>query len=341
MEASNLGQERPVDDGEPLVTPNIDAHRARVIHGGQLPEDVIERRYNHLHSTNDVQKDQERSCQTDALSELATLQIEGDDGEDPAEPESFPRSSSPGAMQRNKNPAYAKVGEDGITKMHKFSLYETSTRFYLVGADALDRQFRVLKIDRTAPPGHLNIFEDDIVYDKREMNQLLNAIDDGNKGAGGMKLKCSSWGLLGFIRFTEAYYMLLITKRAQVAIIGGHYIYQVEGTELVPLTTGSSSRFQRDRNAEEARFLGILNNLDLTKSFYFSYTYNITRTLQHNIIHARKALNRGIYKPENNFNDMFLWNHHLLEPAKTAIKTTHDWCLPVIHGFIDQSCKLF
>jgi hypothetical protein len=264
--------------------------------------------------------------------------VTGSDEEIPQEPKSFQRSSSPSVMQRNKNAVYDKVGEDGINNMHRFTLYETSARFYLVGQDAVDKHFRVLKIDRTAAPGHLNVFEDDIVYNKREMNQLLNAIEEGNKNAGGMKLKCSSWGLLGFIRFTEAYYMLLITKRTQVAMMGGHYVYQVEATELIPLTTGSTSRFQRDRNPEEIRYLGILANLDLTKSFYYSYSYNITRTLQMNIIRERTALSENLRKAPDDFNDMFVWNHHLLEPARKALKNTYDWCIPIIHGYIEQAC---
>ena len=237
--------------------------------------------------------------------------------------------------------SFQQAGGEAVRKMHKFTLYETSTRFYLVGQDMMDEQFRVLKIDRTSPPENLNIFEDDIVYDKREMKQLLNTIDDGNKGTGGMKVKTGAWGLLGFIRFTEAYYMLLVTKRAQVAMIGGHYLYQIEDTELIPLTTGSTSRFQRDRNPQEARYLSILNNLDLNRSFYFSYSYNITRTLQHNIIREREALSHGVIDSGRDLNDMFLWNHHLLEPAMDALKNTWDWCLPIVHGFIDQCGRFF
>ncbi|KAF2747756.1 polyphosphoinositide phosphatase-like protein Fig4 [Sporormia fimetaria CBS 119925] len=261
----------------------------------------------------------------------------GGEEDNPAIPVSYARSTSPTLGQRTRGESGGRTGEDVVNRMHKFSLYETSTRFYLVGADIMDTHYRVLKIDRTAPPGHLNIFEDDIIYSKREMNQLLNAIDDGNKANGGMKLKCSAWGLLGFVRFTEAYYMLLITKRAQVAMIGGHYVYQVDGTEMIPLTTGSTSRFQKDRNAEEARFLGILNNLDLTRSFYFSYSYNITRSLQQNIIRERNALNEGLLKAPYDFQDMFVWNHYLLDPARTAMKNVYDWCHPIIHGYIDQS----
>lgn len=265
-----------------------------------------------------------------------SMNFSGDD-ENPAVPELFQRSSSPANMHKQKGAAYEKVGEDGINRMHKFYLYETSTRFYLIGADLLDKHYRVLKIDRTAPPGHLSVFEDDIVYDRKEMNHLLNAINDGNKATGGVKLKCSAWGLMGFIRFTEAYYMVLITKRAQVAMLGGHYIYQVDGTELIALTTGSSSRFQKDRNPEEARYLSILNNLDLTRFFYFSYSYNITRSLQQNIIRERHAFNKGLKHPNRDYQDIFVWNHYLLEPAREVLKNVHDWCHAVTHGSIDQS----
>lgn len=264
-----------------------------------------------------------------------------DEDEEPATAKGFQRSASPtSAMHRNKGALYGKVGEEGICKMHKFSLYETASRYYLVGGDITDNKFRILKIDRTADSGDLIIAEDDIVYTKKEMNQLLNAVDDGNKTSGGLRLKCSTWGLLGFIRFTGAYYMLLITKRSQVAMIGGHYIYQVDGTELVSLTVSSSSRFKLDRDVEETRFVGILNNLDLSRSFYFSYSYDITRTLQHNIVRERRTLHGGNANiPERSHNSMFVWNHHLLDPASRALRNTDDWCLPIIHGFVDQASK--
>lgn len=263
------------------------------------------------------------------------------DEEEASVPQPFQRSTSPTSdTKRNTGAEYEKVGDQGVCKMHKFSLYETATRYYIVGADVMDRRFRILKIDRTAEIGSLNIAEDEIVYTKKEMSQLLNAIDDGNKSTGGMKLRCSTWGLLGFIRFTGAYYMLLITKRSQVAMIGGHFVYQADGTELVPLTTGANSRFKPDAksNPEEARFLSILHNLDLTRSFYFSYSYDITRTLQHNICTEREFIAQGIpYPHPHDYNSMFVWNSYLLQPAKSALNNTYDWCLPIIHGYIDQA----
>ncbi|KAI9848097.1 MAG: phosphatidylinositol-3,5-bisphosphate 5-phosphatase [Sclerophora amabilis] len=222
--------------------------------------------------------------------------------------------------------------------MNKFSLYETSTRYYVVGSDWTDCQFRVLKIDRTVDAGELSIAEDGIVYTNEQMTQLLNAIDDGNKGNGGLKLKYSAWGLLGFIRFTGPYYMLIVTKRSQVAMIGGHYIYQIDGTELVPLTTPSTSKMKSDRNPEEARFLGILNNLDLSRSCYYSYSYDITRTLQHYMTREKQEVGEDSTQSRGkDLNPMFVWNHYLLETAMESIENTFDWCLPIIYGYVDQA----
>lgn len=253
---------------------------------------------------------------------------------------SFKRTPSPSPVDVHRNNAalLGKPGDEGVIKMHKFTLHETVNYYYIVGTDLLDLHFRVLKIDRTSEPGELNIIEDDVVYTKNEVHALLNAIDQGNKASGGLKLKASFWGLLGFIRFTSHYYMIYVTKRSQVALIGGHYIYTIEKTEMLPLTTVANARLRSEHHIEESRYVNILNNLDLTKSFYFSYSYDCTRTLQHNIMREREALQDGRPEPEHkDHNDMFVWNHHLLAPAKTALKNPFDWCLSIIHGHVDQA----
>ncbi|GAB0138031.1 hypothetical protein EsDP_00006278 [Epichloe bromicola] len=233
------------------------------------------------------------------------------------------------------------VGVEDVTnffthKMHKFSLYETASRYYVVGVDVSEERYRILKIDRSAEGAELNMTDDKIAYSLKEINQLLDTIDDGNRGTGGIKLRCTTWGIIGFIKFTGPYYMLLITKKSTVAMVGGHYIYQVEGTELIPLLPGKTK--SGSRNTDEQRFLGILNNLDLTKSFYYSYSYDITRTLQHNIIRERETLGKGIIpSPDDDLNTMFIWNSYLLEPAVKGLHAAYDWCRPIIHGYVDQA----
>ncbi|ENH75273.1 Polyphosphoinositide phosphatase [Fusarium oxysporum f. sp. cubense race 1] len=229
---------------------------------------------------------------------------EDDNDDEPAVAKPFMRTTSPDPSTRAFPDTFDdRVPDRLIYKMHKFSLYETASRYYIVGVDVSEKRYRILKIDRTTEGAELNVTDDKIVYSLKEMNQLLDTIDDGNRGTGGIKLRCTTWGLLGFIKFTGPYYMLLITKKSTVAMVGGHYIYQIEGTELVSLTP---AKFKPDaRNTEEQRFLGILNNLDLTH--------------------------------DDDFNSMFVWNDYLLQPAVTALRDPYDWCRPIIHGYIDQA----
>lgn len=261
---------------------------------------------------------------------------EDENDDEPAVAKPFIRTSSPEPESQAAYPEDDRMGDSLDYQMHKFSLYETASRYYIVGGDMTERRYRLLKIDRTADDSELSMTDDKIIYSQREMNQLLDTIDHGNQGTGGMKLRCTTWGLLGFIKFTGPYYMLLITKKSTVAMIGGHYVYQIEGTELVPLTPAKSKA--DGRNTEELRFLGILNNLDLTRSFYYSYSYDITQTLQHNLSRERDAFAKGLHVPVcDDFNSMFVWNSHLLQPAADALSDPYDWCRPIIHGYIDQA----
>ncbi|EHA55475.1 polyphosphoinositide phosphatase [Pyricularia oryzae 70-15] len=289
------------------------------------------------------------------IDQSGTAQNDDDDEDEPAVATPFVRTSSPDGVSKTR-PASVEEEEDDddtddnpgghmddseirkrkLPKMHKYSLYETASKYYIVGADVTEKRYRILKVDRTADEQDLSVTDDKIVYTQKEMNQLLDTIDDGNKATGGIKLRCTTWGLLGFIKFTSHYYMLLITKKSTVAMLGGHYIYQIDGTELIPLTP---AKFKLDqRNQEESRHLQILGNLDLTRSFYYSYSYDITRTLQHNIARERAALLQGKERAlDADFNSMFVWNSHLLGPAEAALSSPFDWCRPIIHGYIDQA----
>ena len=80
------------------------------------------------------------------------------------------------------------------------------------------------------------------------------------------------------------------------------------------------------------RYISIFNNVDLTKNFYFSYTYDITHTLQHNMTRPPNRRNFS-------YNEMFVWNSYLLENGFRSLKNNSDWILPIIHGFVDQSSE--
>ncbi len=61
--------------------------------------------------------------------------------------------------------------------------------------------------------------------------------------------------------------MILITKRSPVALLGGHYVYHCEETEM--LTIPSSHKI--DKPSEEQRLMGVFKQVDMTKNFYFRW----------------------------------------------------------------------
>ena len=201
--------------------------------------------------------------------------------------------------------------------------------------------------------------EDDIVYTRAGAAKVLEAIDDGNKATGGLQKVLTAWGIIGtppcsppfflslevllmpgFIRFTAGYYMSVITKRSPVALLGGHYVYHIDETRLISIA-GDEIR-KLDKKPEEARYLSTLDHLDISRTFYFSYSYDITRTLQSNILRQRELFERGEWYGSNvdgvSYNDMFVWNHFLLQAAgERHSREVANWCVPIIHGFVDQA----
>ena len=213
-----------------------------------------------------------------------------------------------------------------------FRIYETATRYYIFGFTQDESHFSVLKIDRTLDEKKFVFEEGETVYELAEMEAMLAALEAGNSASGGLHKLAACCGIIGMIRFTSNYYLSIITKRTAIALIGGHYVYHIDDTQLLPLTSTNTVRRQ-DRYADEARYLAMLNNLEIGKTFYFSNTYDITHTLQYNLSTPRTLANSFL----SNFNEMFVWNHYLLQVAFAHLQGHAKWCVPIIHGFIDQA----
>ena len=94
--------------------------------------------------------------------------------------------------------------------------------------------------------------------------------------------------------------------------------------------------------SSNSRYVQSFSQVDLSKNFYFSYTYDITQSLQHNMTrpvvmdhhhpHA-KTPSTELFE----YNEMFVWNTFLLKSGFESLNS--KWALPVIYGFVDQSSK--
>ncbi len=59
--------------------------------------------------------------------------------------------------------------------------------------------------------------------------------------------------------------MILISKRSVVALIGGHYVYHCESTDMIPV----AFNHKVDKTAEEQRLMNVFKQVDMSKNFYF------------------------------------------------------------------------
>ncbi|XP_044255636.1 polyphosphoinositide phosphatase isoform X2 [Tribolium madens] len=226
-----------------------------------------------------------------------------------------------------------------ISSIQKIALYETKSKYYLVGSNNTQTRFRVLKIDRQEAKD-LKICDDKVEYTEKEIHDLVDMIDSGNRQRSsstnsGFSKVISSFGIVGFIRFLEGYYIILITKRRKVAVIGYHTIYKIEDTSMIYIPH-ESIRFV---HPDEPRYVKMFQNIDLASNFYFSYSYDLTHTLQHNLTTPKQlmhnpltTLSQSDYGIRSKPRLKFVWNTHLLTPELHP-----DWLLYITHGFIGQS----
>ncbi|GMG33113.1 unnamed protein product [Ambrosiozyma monospora] len=215
----------------------------------------------------------------------------------------------------------------------KYTIYVTTHRMYIVGSNGRETVFRILEIDLTNTE-KLVILEDNVYFTRNEIMDVLNGLEESSEG--GLTKKVTAVGLLGFIRFTKHYYLCVVTKRRPVAILGGYQLFHIDGTELIPVTDNPR---KPDRNSEEARYIATFMNIDLTKTFYYSYSYDLTNTLQVNFVRNKKqslGLNTKELAKSFEYNDRFVWNSSLLKPVFNSFDRVYDWFQPIIHGFIDQ-----
>lgn len=75
------------------------------------------------------------------------------------------------------------------------------------------------------------------------------------------------------------------------------------------------------------RYKKLLASVDLTKDFFYSYTYPIMQSLQQNVTSA------GI--KEMPYENLFVWNTFLTEPIRSRCRNTL-WTVALVHGHFKQ-----
>ena len=231
------------------------------------------------------------------------------------------------------------------SSLRSISIYESRTLILVSGLSLNTNGYFLLRINRTpASAGQKQVLADRKQYSKEEVNSVVT------------ETKCVSiiedaCCIFGFIKLVESIYIVVITKAVCVANIHGHDIYTVRETNLVPIT------YKARNTMDESRYKSILQNLNLAyNDFYFSYTYDIAKSMQQNKI--SKSNSYSFYS--ESLETRFIWNYYAIQQFLNCIaeerrvishigeaaaaskegKTespVQRWLLPLIHGFLKQS----
>lgn len=222
--------------------------------------------------------------------------------------------------------------------LQHFTIYNSTSTMYIVGSNARRNLYRIIEImsDEDGAGKPVIIEDKSFFYTRHDMVELLAGLNETTEG--GIHKVAHAVGLVGLIRFTQGYYLSVVTKSSQVAVLGGHYIYHIDESKLIPL----HFNYRRpSKYSDEERLLSIFKYLDLGKTFYFSYTYDVTNSVQTNFMRHKlgDASTSDSNEPcKNSFNERFVWNNFLLEPVLGQRDfCTFDWFQPIIHGFVDQA----
>jgi len=236
--------------------------------------------------------------------------------------------------------------ESIINYVQRLAVYETRNKLFIIGSNNIETKFRVLQVDRTEAKD-LVVIDDKHEYTRQDVQKMIERILTENRKTSTAIRKASAHAILGFVRLLEGYYLILVTKRRKVAQIGHHMIYKIDETSMlyIPNNEGKVS-------ADEKRYLKIFQNVDLSSNFYFSYSYDLTHSLQYNLSpHFRLDIETGDTPWESKFkardedvttntflkrnkpNMKFVWNEYLQQD----LDLHPEWRMYIIHGFVSQT----
>ncbi|KAL7670691.1 hypothetical protein ACOME3_005619 [Neoechinorhynchus agilis] len=217
-----------------------------------------------------------------------------------------------------------------LTTLRRFTIYETQTMIFITGSDEDCTMFRLMRI-RRLDPLKLSIEEDKNEYTEQQFSAMME--QEFNKDQESSFQTCirktEAAAIFGFVRFTEGYYIVVSQAPCIVAKIGCHSIYKVNSFDLISVYPKS---MQSDSNREK-KYIKMFHNADPSSNMFFSYTYDLTHSLQHyyRIVMSESGEGNRAFRFSPDWK--FVWNETWLNVVR-SLELTWAWFSFLIHGYI-------
>ncbi len=144
------------------------------------------------------------------------------------------------------------------------------------------------------------------------------------------KLICQ--GILGSIRLVSGYYLVVLTSKLSVGTLLNHEIYRVGHVQLMPYTRNEQTLTETENRSNEFAKKMIQSVLQ-TEYFYFSYTYDLTQSLQQLNNTNPDYANSPLY---NRADPKYVWNKFMLQTLDKRQEFS-QYMLPLMHGVVATS----
>ncbi|EGI61638.1 SAC1 phosphatase, partial [Acromyrmex charruanus] len=137
------------------------------------------------------------------------------------------------------------------------------------------------------------------------------------------------WGLVGTIHLLACRYLIVVTDAQMCGTIAGHNIFKISSTDVIPYTR-SFLHLTEKQVQNNSTYLEMVKSVLNTPYFYFSYTYDLSHTMQRLHNTTPEFLQMPLH---DRADPRFVWNAYLLQDL-SARPEQYKFCLPIIHGFI-------
>lgn len=218
-------------------------------------------------------------------------------------------------------------------------IFETKAFFFIFGFSEPSGSYKILEIARPVltsdGPLILKQYPQEFTFTQlnARIKQMQNAYKDFQEIYD--NVAC----IYGFIKFLEGYYMILVTEATRVGSLSGNIIYTISKTAIVPIT------FKSRNSNDEIRYKTLLSTFDMCKYMYFSYTYDLSKSWQQNVLQKRQLSPITLDSTRAESQSMFVWNAYALLPFQSSPSSTtssanlSSWIVPIVYGYIRQ--KMF
>ncbi|KAK9701740.1 Phosphoinositide phosphatase sac1, variant 2 [Basidiobolus ranarum] len=198
-----------------------------------------------------------------------------------------------------------------MTLHQSLALYVKNSSFVLKPTTTTNGQSKALIINRAT--GNFSL---ELPSAEEEAVEILNV-----------------FGIFGIIPLLSGNYLIAITGRAHAGKINSHDIYRITETKILPYSR-SSSTLSETQKLDESAYLDLLKNALNTSVHYFSYTYDLTQSLQRQSELAESNVEALWQRAD----ERFYWNRYLQKDMIESAEQNPElsaFILPVVHGFVE------